>query len=567
MSDFQNLLMETVRDFLQTVIVVDDEAVLPVISEIPEVIDTPIGILSDDDVTTPLSLQTDIVGIDQQNHTLDAKSVVDGYAKLGLVCAVLRPTAGDPDDGIGSVIKVASRADIVVLDWRMLVESGKEEGELALQMIGEIVRHDAAAAGRTRLIIIYTASPGIAFIEESIRGKLIEIGFSEEEVVNQSSYIKAGSNRIAVYQKPRTATIDSTRLVGFDELPEKTVFEFASANKGLLANAFLKSIALLRKNTHHILEKMESRTDLPYIAHRMLLPDPYDAQDFGLDLIVSEIKSTLLNNAAGESLSLASIQKWWGDKYSEADEFELPFPGGSLKLSNEQLLPALEIGFNNKNYEFGGASKTLQRGYRKDIHNHLLSALCKSPDEADVLNTSFSQLTTFSRKFIPLVTTEGYRKPTLTLGVLVATREAEGFDYWLCLQARCDSVRIPISKPRQFSFLKLRTVRQSESFDLTVDSLLDSHQAVKLKVSFKPYEMRHEVFTSDAQSEQIVAHRDDESRKWIFRGAASQYIWAADLKFEYAQRIANRYAAHVARVGVDEYEWLRLTARSGSDDA
>ena len=36
-----------------------------------------------------------------------------------------------------------------------------------------------------------------------------------------------------------------------------------------------------------------------------------------------------------------------------------------------------------------------------------------------------------------------------------------------------------------------------------------------------------------------------------------RYYWVLDLKESHAQRIANEFSANLARVGLDESEWLR----------
>jgi hypothetical protein len=40
----------------------------------------------------------------------------------------------------------------------------------------------------------------------------------------------------------------------------------------------------------------------------------------------------------------------------------------------------------------------------------------------------------------------------------------------------------------------------------------------------------------------------------------THYKWIGDLRFEQAQRIANKYAAELSRVGLNESEWLRRWA-------
>ena len=45
--------------------------------------------------------------------------------------------------------------------------------------------------------------------------------------------------------------------------------------------------------------------------------------------------------------------------------------------------------------------------------------------------------------------------------------------------------------------------------------------------------------------------------------SGKRYKWRGELKFEYAQRIAQTFGTTLSRVAVDESEWLRRAARRG----
>jgi len=54
-----------------------------------------------------------------------------------------------------------------------------------------------------------------------------------------------------------------------------------------------------------------------------------------------------------------------------------------------------------------------------------------------------------------------------------------------------------------------------------------------------------------------VAEKDD---KGVFRFTAAdgtEYEWLGELKTEFAQRVAHRFAASLSRVAVNNSEWLR----------
>jgi hypothetical protein len=54
--------------------------------------------------------------------------------------------------------------------------------------------------------------------------------------------------------------------------------------------------------------------------------------------------------------------------------------------------------------------------------------------------------------------------------------------------------------------------------------------------------------------------REGEAVFFTAERSESRYRWISELKFEQAQRIVNKYAAEISRVGLDESEWLRRWA-------
>ena len=104
----------------------------------------------------------------QRSHPLDAKGLIKSALDLGLVCSVVNPT-GDEVSVAKSVAKASLRADIVSLDWHM---NHGDDGELASEIIQEILRGDEAIGGRLRLIAIYTGNKDQGAILEKIAERL-----------------------------------------------------------------------------------------------------------------------------------------------------------------------------------------------------------------------------------------------------------------------------------------------------------------------------------------------------------------------------------------------------------
>ena len=144
--------------------------------------------------------------------------------------------------------------------------------------------------------------------------------------------------------------------------------------------------------------------------------------------------------------------------------------------------------------------------------------------------------------------------PTLTLGTILCTDST----YWICLQPKCDSVRI--DGPTAFPMVPMTTVtNQRESFEIIVPH---GDSWVLLAVPRKPAEIRMFMFESnDPSKKQVTAIQNDQSIWTINPIKSPSFEWVAQLKDEHAQRIANEIGGSFSRVGVNESEWVR---RSGT---
>src|SRR5690606_16217769 len=142
---FEESRVQAAREFVQTMIVVDDEA----IQSAESVVESPVKT----QLQTPTRRKTvhaeESRSIPQGKHGLDAKALIESAMDAGIICSVLKPKK---DDDISRVVTAASRADIVCLDWEIHDDGGNK----AKALIAEIVRSDEQKNGRLRLISIYT---------------------------------------------------------------------------------------------------------------------------------------------------------------------------------------------------------------------------------------------------------------------------------------------------------------------------------------------------------------------------------------------------------------------------
>src|SRR6266498_2891129 len=133
--------------------------------------------------------------------------------------------------------------------------------------------------------------------------------------------------------------------------------------------------------------------------------------------------------------------------------------------------------------------------------------------------------------------------------------------FWLSLQPDCDSMRL--DDARSFPMAPLIKVEESEAragskFDLVA---LDPDEGKPLyfRTSTRPYQLR---MISFAPSESVIRATNDSPGPLLTDGDGVTWLWIAQLRFAHALRLANSLGGAMARVGLDESEWLRRHSRS-----
>ena len=148
-SSFDGWCEEVASRFLQSAIILDDLAWLGTEPTAEDAVDpTSLRPLTlDDDATRTEPEHVRVSGptadVEQRaGVSLSAKPLIDGFANLGIVCAVLRPSLDEIESGQwqdSGVVSAAKRADIVVLDWRL----GGSYGTDTLAIMRNILEDDS----------------------------------------------------------------------------------------------------------------------------------------------------------------------------------------------------------------------------------------------------------------------------------------------------------------------------------------------------------------------------------------------------------------------------------------
>lgn len=602
---FFDVSREVVEKFLQTVVVVDDEAHLRgciektsalqeeiaqlklKITELTQAEEIKKGVrTSKQKIVTPGG-----DNFEEKNHQLDAKLLGDIFASKGFVCSVLRPQMGD--NPIEESIAAIRCSDVIILDWVL----NQDHGARIKNLISKIIASDRDNGGRLRLILIYTGETDLFDIRDQIKEKLNDdykgIEIQEDELVLQvNSFCK-----ISIYAKENSKTPLDSRKKLIKDLPQCIVDEFTSMTSGLMTNVALNSLSVLRSNTHRLLKTIHSGIDIPYLAHRALLPEPDDASDHAVEIIASEIKSLLETYDAGEYADFNHISKWieqtaeyhlavtpefvkpnfefiakdaitqikkktlekaelkwltqvFEQRYvSNKNKFEIKkYPFRSLTINQEDVKSLLKNGIDE--WKIPEIEENDQGIVKETIHKSISSLFIASGDDFSKLDHEFAKLTLLSASCDNSV----HISPKLTLGTIVVKKDTH--NYYICLQPRCDSVRI--ENDEAFPLLPLRKVGHKGKLHYAVTDTDGTN--IYLEINYKPNKIEMITFHKPLEEDKGVIRAKKSEGKYVFSGVDNDYYWLGNLKPEQAQRLVNNFTSNMARVGLNESEWLRRVA-------
>ncbi len=540
---FKDLSVQNVAKFLQTVVVVDDKArLVPLPTNDDDSNSLPSIAEADNESPTGahpnlISPQPDAVGSSVDPEDLDAKSLVDGFAKEGIACTVLRPDRDD--DVVTQVTKITELADIVVLDWILDNDNGESTTSLIRKLITEENGSD-----RIRLIAIYTGERNLGNVVDRVFEVL---STTSGEVPDRLSAFVAvkGPVRIAVFGKEHTPVPPedislTNRLVGIPELPNRLINEFAEMTTGLLPNVAIAGLSEIRAQTHKLLTKFSRSLDPAYLGHRLLLPNPSDAEEEVVAMFVAEIFSILEHGNVEKQGGIASIRAWIDEMNANNSLRPLPL-SETPQDAQDTLLGILENGiYNTPNVSLGNWK------WAQVTH-----AFTPEDSFAEESNRQFATMMHVKTRY------RG-RPPSLTLGTILVSESEPCDTFWICLQPKCDSVRI--KERRSFPMVPMVQVKnQKGDFEIVV-----KHRGswVLLRVPREPAEINMFTFEpDDVSKEQVTATSNDST--WNFTPIEGpSFEWVAELKDEHAQRITNEFAASFSRVGVTVSEWVRKSGKS-----
>lgn len=507
---------DVARRFLQTAVVVDDEAYMGwagVGRPEPGLV-APSRRMRASDVG-----REDVVGRGSI-HTLDARAVMDAFSAVGVVCGVVGPR--------DAAKEAMRRADIVVFDW--LLQDGRPE--YALKLIRELVTEEADR-NSLRLVAIYTGEAGLEEIAETVSEELTQARLGSVLDENKTT-ISYRHGRVVLYAKSDVNLVERLkgRSIGEQALPGRLVDDFASMTGGLLPGIALASLTAVREGEHKVLDRFGADLDPAFLAHRACLSDPRDAERQIVNHVAEELRG-LMDNAVAEAspAGAEAVESWIRRK----GEGSAGFVFGERNLDIEQTVALANNGL-----------------VASELSKNAFAGLAAGFSRSDVVELEERLAWIMSFR-----TVYSAPAPALWLGTVVTESTGNAERHLICVRPRCDCLRL--EGETSFYFLPLVEPRkESEQIVVRVDGMFR-----RLSIEFDQGGWVRRKFRPASDGDGIKAKRRGSDGGFEFTDVdGSRYIWRGELKAEYAQRIAQGLSATLSRVAVDESEWLRRMART-----
>ena len=535
---FEDLSKEVVKRFLQTAVVLDDGAFLRPLATAPVRVNAPdrmATIPDDEEDDTPFPVGNP----KQPDYPLDTQVLTEGFAKHGIICAVLGPAIND--DSISVTLSACRRADILVLDWQINGDNGK----MAMEIIRYLKGEDEKMGGRMRLIAIYTGERDLGRICKVALDGLS--GLAVAPLQGNDQVLIGSYSRISFIHKGPTS--ERGGIVDESDLPEQLIAEFVEMGKGILTNVALSCIAAIRDATHQILARFRPDLDAPYLTHRILLETPEDAENFAVDLLVSEFSAILQGQEIGaQYANRDAIQAALSDFERQGKQFQLmESEKDSREITHNDLMNLIDSGPEGLAQIPGIRSG---KGQQHRLHERLYLLLSEEREEGIALHSEFARLSNRIRE--PLTVARDYQAQ-LSLGTVVKRTDTD--EYLICIQPLCDALRLSIATPFIFASLSI----DDDMFNVVVRDLVSSKD-IRLQLDSKASKIQSVEFEPDPEARRVLSSSNSACR--AFKSTTQQeFIWICDLRIPIAQRFVHLIASDLSRIGLDEFEWLRRHAR------
>lgn len=539
--EFHQYSKEIVKEYIASVAYVDDI----IFSGVAKENVVPLQLKDMREQAAKVEVQGNPVEQKEEKRILNIDPFVftNAFLKQGIHCTLMELCEDNSNlEGIKNTLK---KSDVIILDWQM----HRDLGTSAVELLTSVLKGNQNGNPELRLFIIYTDAANYrTILSERVIPELTRNGISDFKDEKKES-VRCGHSKIVVLRKKGN---DIENSVPDASLPERVIEEFTEIVEGLVSNTALKSVALLRKNTNELLGLFNKDLDRAYLTHRALCPNPEDAESLLIRSIVDTMEAVLIYGNISETCDTERIEAWIDENHIEEQQKNLKFNNkkNSVTFDSDKCKKWLRDGYPNllNGLESNGEKMTVEDIEHADKYTLKdCASLCFSCDEK--CNNEFAILTHHKN----CLKNPAYI-PHMTLGV--AVRDENG-EYYLCIQQRCDSLRIEDKENegeggRAFLFLPMKDEGKGDVVIFKDEkNVFETRKVCGGNCHF----LKTFVFPSSNHG-MVKAEREGE--KLYFKDKhAKKYEWIFELKDAHAQKIANNFAANLSRVGLEQSEWLR----------
>lgn len=483
---------------------------------------------------------------DKEENAFDASEISSVFAQRGVLCTVYAP---HHENDIVNCKPLFAKADVAVIDWYLKLDKEQQEmdgeadaeteeprGVYTIKLIKNII--EDASDKKLKLVVIYTGETDLTGITEELFKETAQYGnFQQGDccVFSSNIMILVRAKYKEESQFKHNEELRS-KIVKYEDLPDFITVEFSKMVNGIMPIFALTAIFNIREQTSKILRIYSNEIDYAYLGHRVLLENQRDAYHM-LQKVFGESMSDLI--AYSNSKMDDWISLWIDNRFPEPKTTTI---GGKPITVDKNVLKEL---LSNSAESYKDKISRLFKGglTNKEAMGNSTCLFSTNEEVATSSNVQFAILTHHKNVF-------GVHsgRPFLTLGTVVSHNE----EYYVCIQQRCDSVRLKAE--RRFLFLPLTNK------DSNIHVLINNNH--RLNVSDLTYALKTIIFIPHEGEDCIFAKEvgdELENKKYVFESKyGEEYEWVLELKDLQAQRIVDAYCSKLSRVGLDESEWLRL---------
>jgi hypothetical protein len=474
------------------------------------------------------------------------KDLVGNFAQHGIVCALYEPEKNFPTDEKSTVFRLCETADLVILDWDFHEDGVK--GTKPKALIEKLIASgNRVAPHHVRLIAIYTNTPSLWTIANSILQHLQSAAIAADLIGANKLRLQAGAARVVVFGKAGGAdrvAEEQSFTVAETALADTLLKEFAAMNQGILPSCALLGMAAVRQNSRRILDKFRSDLDGQFLLHRALIRSSEEAFDQLPELLGDEFRAVIED----ADYKPDDTTKFVADSCADVPVKPHTNPWKVGGVDCHTILKAFWVEDNNLRKRLDGKDRELAKedGAQPKKPTESIAVMCSVAD-ADA-HQRFAAL-------LAIRTQYQINHRDLAFGAIVLKRNSQ--EYSVCIMPLCDCLRL--KNTTAFPFWRLSTTGKGNPVIVQRDN------GKLLKLIFEngrpSVYMWMATFTPD-ETRGIVTATRISSGEYTFKAGEIEFEWIAQLKPSHAQRIANTIGQQLSRVGLTEAEWARVTFAS-----